>query len=150
MALGLSFENHLEELFKKHNIRYSHTPVTENNSKPDFIFPCIELYRNMDYPSEQLTMLGAKTTAKDRWRQVHDEEMLSEYTISRICDILKPDGIYAANIRAPKEGYGSMPLIMAQNILRNHFKTVKLWQVNRDRDPKERQNCILYARNPRG
>ena len=70
---GLSFENHLEELFKKHNIRYSHTPVTENNSKPDFIFPCIELYRNMDYPSEQLTMLGAKTTAKDRWRQVLEE-----------------------------------------------------------------------------
>ena len=73
MTLGLSFENHLEELFKKHNIRYSHTPVTENNSKPDFIFPCIELYRNMDYPSEQLTMLGAKTTAKDRWRQVLEE-----------------------------------------------------------------------------
>ena len=82
--------------------------------------------------------------------KVHDEEMLSEYTISRICDILKPGGVYAANIISPKEGYGSMPLIMAQNILRNHFKTVKLWQVNRDRDPKERQNCILYARNPRG
>ena len=78
----------------------------------------------MDYPSEQLTMLGAKTTAKDRWRQVHDEEMLSEYTISRICDILKPDGIYAANIIAPKEGYGSMPLIMAQNILSTIIQSI--------------------------
>lgn len=70
---GLSFENHLEALFTEHKIRYSHTPVTENKSKPDFIFPSIDLYRDMQYPSAQLTMLGAKTTAKDRWRQVLEE-----------------------------------------------------------------------------
>ena len=61
---------------------------------------------------------------------------------------IKPDGVYAANVISPAEGYGSMPLIMAKSILKNHFKTVKMWQVNRDRDPKERQNCILYAKNP--
>ena len=27
----------------------------------------------MRYPADQLTMLGAKTTAKDRWRQVLEE-----------------------------------------------------------------------------
>lgn len=70
---GLSFENHLEALFSYYGIRYSHTPITENRSRPDFIFPSIELYRNMQYPAEQLTMLGAKTTAKDRWRQVLEE-----------------------------------------------------------------------------
>ena len=67
---GLSFENHLEALFNSHRIRFSHTPITENRSKPDFIFPGIELYRDLNYPAEHLTMLGAKTTAKDRWRQV--------------------------------------------------------------------------------
>ena len=70
---GLSFENNLEALFTAHRIRYSHTPVTENKSKPDFIFPCIELYRDTDFPAAYLTMLGAKTTAKDRWRQVLEE-----------------------------------------------------------------------------
>ena len=70
---GLSFENHLEALFASHNIQYSHTPVTENKSKPDFVFPSIELYRDDNYPSDQLIMLGAKTTAKDRWRQVLEE-----------------------------------------------------------------------------
>ncbi len=70
---GLSFENHLEALFTFHGLHYSHTPITENRSKPDFIFPCIELYRDMRYPADQLTMLGAKTTAKDRWRQVLEE-----------------------------------------------------------------------------
>lgn len=70
---GLSFENHLEALFTEHRVRYTHTPVTENRSKPDFIFPSIELYRDYNYPAEYLTILGAKTTAKDRWRQVLEE-----------------------------------------------------------------------------
>ena len=63
-------ENHIEALLKKQNILYSHTPVTENKSKPDFIFPCIEAYRDTSYPHLYLTMLGAKSTCKDRWRQV--------------------------------------------------------------------------------
>ena len=70
---GLSLENHLIALFQAQNIRFSHTPETENKSKPDFIFPSIELYRDADYPADYLTMLGAKTTAKDRWRQVLEE-----------------------------------------------------------------------------
>ncbi len=70
---GLSLENHLEALFNAHNIRYSHTPTTENKSKPDFIFPSIDMYLDLKYPPEKLTMLGAKTTAKDRWRQVLEE-----------------------------------------------------------------------------
>lgn len=70
---GLSLENHLIALFQVQNIQFSHTPETENKSKPDFIFPSIERYRDVDYPADYLTMLGAKTTAKDRWRQVLEE-----------------------------------------------------------------------------
>lgn len=70
---GLSLENHIEALLQKHGILYSHTPVTENRSKPDFIFPNIEIYRDATYPGIELTMLGAKSTCKDRWRQVLSE-----------------------------------------------------------------------------
>lgn len=70
---GFSLENHLEALFTVQNIRYSHTPITENRSKPDFLFPSIERYKDTSYPSTNLTMLGAKTTVKDRWRQVLEE-----------------------------------------------------------------------------
>ncbi len=80
--------------------------------------------------------------------KVHDSGMLTDKTISCICDILKPDGIYAANIISPAKGYGSMQLEVAKSILKNHFRTVRMWQVNRQRDPEERQNCILYAREP--
>ena len=46
---------------------------TEGRSKPDFIFPSIDSYHDRSYPFEYLTMLGAKTTCKDRWRQVLPE-----------------------------------------------------------------------------
>ena len=68
--VGQSLENHFEELLKSRNIRYDRTKITENKSKPDFIFPSIVQYHNTNFPTEKLTMLGAKSTCKDRWRQV--------------------------------------------------------------------------------
>lgn len=67
---GLALENHLEILFKECGINYTRTPMTENKSKPDFIFPGVEQYRNPDFISDGLTMLGVKSSCKDRWRQV--------------------------------------------------------------------------------
>jgi len=70
---GLALENHLEILFQECSIRYSRTPVTENKSKPDFIFPGREEYHNPDFEICKLTMLGVKSSCKDRWRQVLSE-----------------------------------------------------------------------------
>lgn len=71
--VGHAFENHLEQLFVDNGIRFSRGKVTENKSKPDFIFPGIDEYRNPAFPASQLLMLGVKTTCKDRWRQVLTE-----------------------------------------------------------------------------
>jgi hypothetical protein len=70
---GLALENHIEFLFQKNSIRYDRTPVTENKSKPDFLFPGIAEYRDKKFNSINLTMLGVKSTCKDRWRQVLSE-----------------------------------------------------------------------------
>lgn len=67
---GLALENHLEILFKECGIHYSRTPVTENKSKPDFIFPGENEYHDQDFDPLRLTMLGVKSSCKDRWRQV--------------------------------------------------------------------------------
>lgn len=67
---GLSLENHICALLDANGVAYSHTPVTENRSKPDFIFPDIKCYRDSAFPADKLTMLGSKSTCKDRWRQV--------------------------------------------------------------------------------
>lgn len=70
---GLALENHLEILFKEYGINYSRTPVTENKAKPDFIFPNITDYNNPEFSQTHLTMLGVKSTCKDRWRQILSE-----------------------------------------------------------------------------
>ena len=67
---GLALENHLEAIFKKLDVKHSRTPVSENNSKPDFIFPGKEEYHTDSFDTSLLTMLGVKSTCKDRWRQV--------------------------------------------------------------------------------
>jgi hypothetical protein len=71
--VGGALENHLEHIFKTLKIRHSHGKVTENKTKPDFIFPSIEDYLTPSFPAAQLTMLGSKSTCKDRWRQVLSE-----------------------------------------------------------------------------
>jgi hypothetical protein len=70
---GLALENHLEYIFLQNNIKYNRTPITENKSKPDFLFPGIKEYRDQSFGSINLTMLGVKSTCKDRWRQVLTE-----------------------------------------------------------------------------
>lgn len=70
---GYAFENHLEEVFKSYGVKYDCQAVTENKSKPDFLFPGGSEYHNSDFPPSRLTMLGVKTTCKDRWRQVLSE-----------------------------------------------------------------------------
>ena len=71
--MGLAFENHLQEIFKQHNLMFSRTAITENKSKPDFLFPGEKAYHDRDFPPSKLTMLGVKSTCKDRWRQVLTE-----------------------------------------------------------------------------
>ena len=68
--VGLALENHLELLFVENGLRYARTAITENKSKPDFLFPGMAEYHNPAYDTLKLTMLGVKSTCKDRWRQV--------------------------------------------------------------------------------
>lgn len=70
---GRSLENHLSEIFSKNGLRFEEQVVTEGNKKPDFIFPGSNEYHNFNFPSEKLVFLGAKTTCKDRWRQIINE-----------------------------------------------------------------------------
>jgi hypothetical protein len=68
--VGLALENHLEVVFRQSGIRYKRTATTENKAKPDFLFPGDTEYHDSTYPNSRLTMLGVKSTCKDRWRQV--------------------------------------------------------------------------------
>ena len=76
---GLALESHIEAALKANGVRYSRGAITENGNKPDFLFPSSEAYSDSRYPAEFLLMLGAKSTVKERWRQVLSEaERISE------------------------------------------------------------------------
>ncbi len=70
---GHALEYHLEAVFDAYGIDYTAQGRTEGKEKPDFLFPSENAYHDLSFPSARLTLLGAKTTAKDRWRQVLQE-----------------------------------------------------------------------------
>ena len=71
--VGHAFENHLSQLFAENALPFEKGGagrVTENNSKPDFMFPSFRAYHDANLAPDSVFLLGAKTTCKDRWRQV--------------------------------------------------------------------------------
>src|SRR4029079_2208719 len=70
---GHALENHMAALFELRGIRAARGAQTEGSRRPDFLLPGEKEYRDAGYPDSRLLMLAAKTTCKDRWRQVLDE-----------------------------------------------------------------------------
>lgn len=70
---GKSLEHHLSAIFSGNGVQFEEQIVTEGNKKPDFIFPSAAAYHDADYPTDNLVFLAAKTTCKDRWRQILNE-----------------------------------------------------------------------------
>lgn len=70
---GKSLEHHLEHVFRIFELMFQTQMTTENNKKPDFLFPNIESYNNASFDENKLILLASKTTCKDRWRQILNE-----------------------------------------------------------------------------
>ena len=69
--MGRALENQAEAVFLARELPYDRSPVTERGHRPDFLFPSVGAYRAAPATgSRRLAMLGAKSTCKDRWRQV--------------------------------------------------------------------------------
>jgi hypothetical protein len=74
---GKSLELHAREIFIEENLRegqeFDHQPESDPGKRPDFLFPSQAAYKNPAFPTQNLRMLAAKTTCKDRWRQILNE-----------------------------------------------------------------------------
>ena len=66
-AIALQFKSHF---FTPNVLFFSPKSLF---SLPDFIFPSVEAYHDASFPVDKLASLAAKTTCKDRWRQVLNE-----------------------------------------------------------------------------
>lgn len=70
---GKSFELHIERLLKDGGIPYEAQVVIESKKRPDFVLPDIRLYADATRMREEALVLSAKTTLRERWKQVHAE-----------------------------------------------------------------------------
>lgn len=70
---GFALEHHVKALFKIHGLSFSRGAITENRSKPDYLFPGATQYHDESFAEARLTMLGLKTSLKKRWRQIEAE-----------------------------------------------------------------------------
>lgn len=70
---GRSLELNLETIFRDEKLYFEAQTVTENRKRPDFLFPSSKAYQDPLFPDNYLRLVAAKTTCKDRWRQVIDE-----------------------------------------------------------------------------
>lgn len=67
---GYALAHHVEAVLKAHGLKFKREATTEKRNGPDFLFPNEQAYHDQTFPAADLTMLGVKTTCKDRWRQV--------------------------------------------------------------------------------
>lgn len=70
---GKSLEHNLTDIFMRAKVSFSAQAKTEQNKRPDFLFPSATRYHDPFFPASHLYMMGAKTTCKDRWRQILSE-----------------------------------------------------------------------------
>jgi len=124
---GHAFENHLAQIFRDHAIHFDKGKRTEHKSKPDFIFPSIEHYHKAVQNQELqpfLTMLAAKTSCKDRWRQITKEAKL----ISPKHLITLEPAISFDQTEEMKRS--SVQLIVPEPIIKSYSHTQQQWLMN--------------------
>ncbi len=120
---GKSFEHHLSAIFTANKLIFEEQAITENNKRPDFLFPNSNCYHNFEFPSDDLTVLGAKTTCKDRWRQVINEA--DRVDVKYLCT-LQP-AISRAQLKEMKDSH--IELVVPKSLIGSY--------------PKENQSEIL-------
>ena len=68
---GASLGLQMSVIFGEEQLPFSYDSISEGRKRPDFLFPSAEAYRTGK--ARNLRMLAAKTTCKDRWRQILNE-----------------------------------------------------------------------------
>jgi hypothetical protein len=106
---GRSLELHLAKIFDEENVNYETGVVTEENRRPDFVFPSGAAY----HAGRATYMLGVKTSVKDRWRQVLDEA--SKIPLKHLFTL--SEGVSPEQFRQ-MEGSGIRLVVPAENMRR--------------------------------
>ena len=70
---GYSFEHHIEAMMIDGGVPFEKQVVIEARKRPDFILPSKALYDDAGRTNREALVLSAKTTLRERWKQVGQE-----------------------------------------------------------------------------
>jgi hypothetical protein len=120
---GNSLEFHVREILLEEGLKageqFTHKPLIEVNKRPDFLFPSQAAYDDKSFPDAKLRMLAAKTTCKDRWRQIINEA--DRIKLKHL--ITLQEGVSEAQFREMQEA--GVQLIVPKDVQDSYPKEVK-------------------------
>ena len=82
---GRSFENHIAASLEAGHIRFVEQAVT-GGRRPDFVMPDLETLHRRDRLSNAALVLAAKTTLRERWKQVSSERLNCDLFLATVDD----------------------------------------------------------------
>ena len=98
---GRSFEHHIAAALATGRVRFVEQAVT-GGRRPDFVMPDLEQLNNRTRAREEALVLAAKTTLRERWKQVSSERLNCDVFLATVDDRVAATSIRemaAANIR---------------------------------------------------
>lgn len=89
---GRSFEQHIAAALDAGQIQYQEQAVT-GGRRPDFVLPDLRTLRSRSRSHEGALVLAAKTTLRERWKQVSSERLNCEVYLATVDDRVAPTSI---------------------------------------------------------
>lgn len=120
---GWSLEHHVAYILKRAGVPFDARAHIDGKISPDLIIPGKAAYENPDWPVEKLFIVGVKTTAKDRWRQVtregHRVPRKHLITLQAGVSVAQMDEMTAANVQliVPKDLHNEYPASVREKLL---------------------------------
>lgn len=90
---GYSFEHHIEAMLISGNVPFQKQVVIESKKRPDFVLPSLSYLRRPKVGHENGLILSAKTTLRERWKQVQREKGTDDLFLATVDETIASNSI---------------------------------------------------------
>lgn len=90
---GYSFEHHIEAMLVAGGVPFEKQAVMEAKKRPDFVLPSLKYLRQSTEGHEPGLILSAKTTLRERWKQVQREMGSSDLFLATVDETIAGNAI---------------------------------------------------------
>jgi hypothetical protein len=89
---GLSFELHIGRMLKDSGLPFA-TQVITGSRRPDFVMPSLKVLKKANRNPDEALVLAAKTTLRERWKQVQSEKLNCVVFLATVDDRVSKEAI---------------------------------------------------------